>query len=126
MKLVYLAGPYRAATEWQLVQNIRRAEALALEVWKLGAACICPHKNTALLGGACDDTVWLEGDLEMLRRCDAVVCTSDWQRSEGARNEVGEARRLKIPVFESLASLQSWLEQCAAVDGAPDQVRPVI
>src|SRR4051812_24706808 len=46
MKLIYIAGPYRAATEWQVVQNIRRAEALALAVWQSGAACICPHKNT--------------------------------------------------------------------------------
>ena len=110
MKLIYLAGPYRAATEWALVQNIRNAEALALQVWKLGVACICPHKNTALLGGACEDSVWLEGDLEMLRRCDAVICMSDWQRSEGARNEVLEARRLRIPVFETLAALKNWLE----------------
>ena len=110
MKLIYVAGPYRAPTEWGLVQNIRNAEALALEVWKLGAACICPHKNTAFLGGVCEDRVWLEGDLEMLRRCDAVVCTSDWQRSEGARNEVVEAHRLNIPVFETTAALGNWLE----------------
>ena len=109
MKLIYLAGPYRAPTEWELVQNIRRAEALAIAVWQLGAACICPHKNTALLGGCCPDSVWLEGDLEMLRRCDAVICTDDWQRSEGARNEVAEARRLEIPVFQTIAELQSWL-----------------
>jgi hypothetical protein len=111
MKLVYVAGPYRAPTEWQLVQNIRRAEALALEVWQLGLACICPHKNTALLGGAADDSLWLEGDLEMMRRCDAVICTDDWQRSAGARNEVAEARRLGIPVFESVAELQAWAAQ---------------
>jgi hypothetical protein len=109
MRLIYIAGPYRAPTEWALVQNIRRAEALALQVWKLGAACICPHKNTALLGGCCDDSIWLEGDLEMLRRCDAVVCTDDWQRSEGARNEVIEARRLNIPVFETIAAFEQWL-----------------
>ena len=108
MKLVYVAGPYRATTEWQLVQNIRKAEALALEVWQLGIACICPHKNTALLGGAADDSLWLEGDLEMMRRCDAVICTDDWQRSEGARNEVAEARERGIPVFETLAELREW------------------
>jgi hypothetical protein len=108
MKLIYVAGPYRAASEWQLVQNIRRAEALALEVWHLGHACICPHKNTALLGGAADDSLWLEGDLEMMRRCDAVICTDDWQRSEGARNEVAEAKRLGIPVFLTIDELKIW------------------
>ena len=119
MRLIYIAGPYRAPSEWALVQNIRRAEALALQVWKLGAACICPHKNTALLGGCCDDSVWLEGDLEMLRRCDAVVCTDDWQRSEGARNEVIEAKRLGIPVFETIEALAQWLGSENA-SGTPD------
>jgi hypothetical protein len=61
-----------------------------------------------LLGGAADDSLWLEGDLEMMRRCDAVICTDDWQRSEGARNEVGEAKRLGIPVFETVAQLRDW------------------
>ena len=33
MKLIYVAGPYRAATEWQLVQNIRRGHyELAVDV----------------------------------------------------------------------------------------------
>jgi hypothetical protein len=57
MKLVYVAGPYRGKGEWEVVQNIRRAETLALAVWKLGAACICPHKNTALFGGAAEDSL---------------------------------------------------------------------
>jgi len=110
MKLVYLAGPYRAASEWELVQNIRNAEALALQVWQSGAACICPHKNTALFGGAADDSVWLEGDLEMMRRCDAVLCTDDWRRSQGAREEVRIATELNIPVFFKIEEMRLWLK----------------
>ncbi len=109
MKLVYIAGPYRATTEWGVVQNIRRAEALALAVWKLGAACICPHKNTALFGGSAPDELWLKGDLEILRRCDAVLCSDDWQTSAGAGGEVKLARELGIPVFQSLHELKTWL-----------------
>ena len=109
MKLVYIAGPYRGESEWQVVQNIRRAEGLALAVWKLGAACICPHKNTALFGGAAEDSVWLEGDLEMMRRCDAVLCTDNWALSSGARDEVALAKQLGIPVFEKLGELERWL-----------------
>src|SRR5687767_4262434 len=108
MKLVYIAGPYRGASEWEVVRNIRRAEALALLVWQSGAACICPHKNTSLLGGAADDSVWLEGDLEMMRRCDAVLCTDDWRRSAGAVEEVRIAREMGLPVFEKIESLQAW------------------
>ena len=115
MKLIYIAGPYRASGEWELVQNIRRAEALALEVWKLGAACICPHKNTAFFGGTAPDELWLEGDLEMLRRCDAVLCTEDWERSAGARGEIKLAREIAIPVFEAIDELKSWLESATLV-----------
>src|ERR1044071_5255088 len=103
MKVIYIAGPYRAASEWQGVQNIRRAEALALRVWELGHACICPHKNTALFGGSAPDELWLKGDLEIMRRCNAVLCTDNWETSAGARDEVKLARSLNIPVFESLA-----------------------
>src|SRR2546421_1117370 len=99
MKLIYVAGPYRAGSEWEVVRNIRRAEAVALEVWKLGAACICPHKNTALFGGAADDAVWLAGDLEMMRRCDAVICTDCWEESKGTVEEVRVAREMGMPVF---------------------------
>jgi hypothetical protein len=110
MALVFVSGPYRGPGNWAIEQNIRRAEALALEAWALGAAVICPHKNTAHFDGALPDGVWLAGDLEMVRRCDAVVCTSDWARSTGARGEVELARSLGIPVFESITELASWLE----------------
>ena len=119
MKLIYVAGPYRGASEWDVVQNIRRAEALALAVWKLGAACICPHKNTALFGGAAPDEVWLEGDLEILRRCDAVICTADWSRSAGAIGEVALARQIGIAVFETIEQLAKWLS--ADATSSPSQ-----
>ena len=99
MRLVYLAGPFRGANSWEVECNVRRAEALALRVWQNGAACICPHTNTRFYQGAADDTVWLEGDLEILRRCDAVVATWDWARSQGAKAEIGLATRLNMPVF---------------------------
>lgn len=109
MKLVCIAGPYRAPTEFQVVQNIRRAEELALQVWQAGAACICPHKNTAFFGGAAPDSVWLNGALEMVKRADAVICTADWRASVGATDEVKLARQLGIPVFETVEELQLWL-----------------
>jgi hypothetical protein len=110
MKIVYIAGPYRAGSEYQVLQNIRRAEELAIRVWRSGAACICPHKNTAFFGGAAEDAVWLEGDLEIIRRCDAVVCTETWRMSRGAVGEVELARSLSIPVFEDFEEFLLWLK----------------
>lgn len=109
MKVVYIAGPFRGVTEWDRQQNIRRAEALALEVWKLGAAAICPHKNTEHFDGSAPDKLWLKGDLEIMYRCDAVLVTKDWNRSSGACSEVSEAFNRGIPVFCSVGGLKDWL-----------------
>lgn len=111
MKLVYVAGPFRAPNSWEIEQNIRRAEALALEAWRAGAAVICPHANTRFFQGAAPDEVWLEGDLEMLRRCDAILMTPDWQRSQGATVEHAEAIRAGLFVFYSVEDLRAWLAQ---------------
>ena len=87
MRLVYISGPYRAPTIWGMKQNIRRAEEYAIKWWSLGYAVICPHSNTNFFDGACKDSVWLEGDLEILSRCDICVMIPGWQTSEGAKKE---------------------------------------
>ena len=109
MRVVFISGPYRNSSEWRVEQNIRQAEKLALAAWELGVAVHCPHKNTARLGGALPDEVWLKGDLEVLSRCDAVLCTSDWRQSVGATAEVELARQLGLPVFEAIEELNAWL-----------------
>lgn len=109
MIVVYIAGPFRGPNSWEIECNIRRAEELALSAWRAGFAVICPHTNTRFFQGAGPDAIWLEGDLEILRRCDAVLLTTDWQRSSGARAEVECANSNGIPVFETLADLQREL-----------------
>ncbi len=109
MPVVYVAGPFRGPDHWTIENNIRRAEALALDVWKLGAAAICPHSNTRFYQGAAPDDVWLEGDIAILAKCDALIVTPDWERSAGARCEVEFAKARKIPVHYSLAELEDWL-----------------
>ena len=110
MKVVYLIGPYRSDTEYGVHLNIQDAERQALQIWKLGAACICPHKNTAYFGGACLDEVWLEGDLEIMRRCDAVYCGVGDNRSVGGQAELAEARRFGLPIAYSFQELNAWLK----------------
>lgn len=109
MKLVYIAGPFRGPDHWAIECNIRRAESLALEVWRLGAAALCPHMNTRHFQGVLPDAIWLKGDLEMVKRCDAVLMVQGWEKSEGAATEAAWANSLGIPVFESLDKLRFWL-----------------
>lgn len=108
-KLIYIAGPFRGANQWEQFQNIREAETLALEVWRMGAVALCPHANTAHFQGALPDDVWLEGDLEMMRRCDAVLLMPRWRGSRGAVEEAKEAKQAGLPVFEYVSDLRTWL-----------------
>lgn len=111
MKIVYVAGPFRGPNSWAIEQNIRRAETLALDVWNMGAACVCPHTNTRFYQGAAPDEVWLRGDLAILRKCDAILMAPNWEQSEGAKAEYEFARELKLPIFyyHNLPALQSWI-----------------
>lgn len=110
MKVVYIAGPFRGPTPWAVEQNIRRAEELAAEVWRCGAACICPHANSRFFTGVAPDEIFLEGDLEILRRCDAILMTPDWERSKGACAERQEAINSNLAIFHDLNDLKYWLE----------------
>ncbi len=106
--LVYIAGPYRAPTVRGIVENIRRAEELAVRLWRSGFAVICPHKNTALLDGAAPDEVWLKGDITMMLRCDAVVTVGDWEGSEGAQAEVFVAKSHGMGVYHSFEDIMGF------------------
>lgn len=104
MKVIYIAGKYRDSRgEWFVQDHIREASIAALFVWQHGAAAICPHRNTALFGGypGCPDETWLKGDLEIIKRCDAVWAIHNWKDSVGATSEVGWARHNNIPVLFS-------------------------
>lgn len=118
MKLVYVAGPFRSelpkgrSNAWGVQNNVMSAMAVALEIWKLGHAALCPHANTMFFQDAdgTEDSVWLKGDLEMLRRCDAVMMAPGWHLSSGARAEMVDAQARGIPVFTQLGDLENWLK----------------
>lgn len=111
-KLIYIAGPYRSSSEYGVLRNIQRAQEAAAEVWKLGLYALCPHANSAFFGGITSDEQFLDGGLEMLRRCDAVylvpIDAVRYNRSKGTLAEVAEAERLDIPIFNSLGDLATW------------------
>lgn len=126
MKVAYIAGPFRSPTHWGVVQNVRAAEKVALKYWKLGYAVFCPHTNTANFDGAIqDDRVWLDGDIEILKRCDVLVAMDTWEKSSGARAEVTLAQELgleivfdnPIHVLQPTSQADGWVDQEADVHG---------
>jgi len=111
LPVIYVAGPYRATTPRRTLANIWAAQEAALAVWKLGAVAICPHSNCYLFDGEADNEVWLQGDLELLRRSDGLLLVGEWQLSEGAKVEHQLAIDLGLPIFHSTTRLRGWIEE---------------
>jgi len=97
-QVVFISGPYRADTPRQIQRNINKAAEVALKYWKMGYAVICPH-TYCIIYGECVDSVWLEGDLEMLRRCDGIVMMEGWENSKGSEMEHAFANEFGIKVI---------------------------
>lgn len=112
MKVCYVAGKFRGATDAEVEANIRAAEALGLEVAKLGASTVIPHANTHSFHKLIPEDFMLAATLELMRRCDALILVEGWQESAGTRDEMCEAHFLGLPVFYTLAGLKNWLENC--------------
>jgi nucleoside 2-deoxyribosyltransferase len=115
--VIYVAGPFRATLPnghqdaWGIQQNVMQAMALGLEIWKLGHVALVPHANTMFFQNAAGtaDDVWLDGDLELIRRCDAVLFTPDFERSAGARAEEAFAKGLGVPCLYTMDAVREYL-----------------
>ena len=100
--LVYLAGPIRPKGDQTLESNINNAKSIALELWKKDYAVISPHANSDLPISLADKEVealrWLNGDLDIIARCDAVVVLPGWEESAGTKGEIEFAKERNIPI----------------------------
>lgn len=120
MKLIYIAGPYRAATIESTKLNIVAARKTAAELVFQTQMCVedplpafpvVPHTNTGLFDYETmikdvPADYYLDGTMSLLAKCDAVILTN-WdaaQKSEGTRSEVQYANRTGIPVFASVSA----------------------
>lgn len=107
-KVAYVCAPYRAKGWWQnlpgirwlvIERNIRYARRLAIKLWKLGYTVFCPHLNTAHFDRHCSDEVWLEGDINILRRCDVLYIKQGCEDiSSGCYQELVLARSLGMEI----------------------------
>ena len=97
--VVYIAGPFRAKTQWGIMQNVRNAEDASLRLWKQGYAVICPHTMTQHFQNECPDDIWLKGCIELLKRCDAIYLVHGWRDSEGSIEELKIAKELGLTIM---------------------------
>jgi hypothetical protein len=115
--VIYVAGPFRAATAWGVEENIRHAEEVGQALVEMGAMPLIPHAITRYLGrGEVPEEFFLQGTLELLRRCNAATFIDGWRGSAGSRDEYAEAERLALPKFEwtnweDRARLRRWIAE---------------
>lgn len=114
--LIYVAGPYRAATRDDIARNIDAARVIGISAAAIGWFPVIPHANTAHMEldlPDLGDEFWLRGTLAIMERCDAVVLVPGWERSAGTLGEIARADALRIPVFRTLDTLPT---ACAFIE----------
>jgi len=100
--LIYIAGPFRADTPWEIEQNVRRAEECGFMVAKMDGIPVIPHAMYRFYQDSLPDAFWLEAGLAVLRTCDAVaVCATQLaaEKSVGTTGEIAEAKARGLCVF---------------------------
>ena len=102
MKVIYIAGPYRSDCENGVFENIVGARRVAVRLWQEGWAVICPHTNSFFMGSRLGDDKFIEGDLEILSRCDAIYMLDGWRDSKGVKAELEKAKELGLEIWKEI------------------------
>jgi hypothetical protein len=100
--IVYTAGPYSHTSGVGSVNaNIFRAREVAIQLWNAGYTVICPHMNTDHLElyTTLKNKDFVDRDLEIVERCDAIVMLPYWESSKGAVRELEHARSKGLKVW---------------------------
>jgi hypothetical protein len=118
---VYVAGPFRGKTPWDVECNVRRAENLGLVVAKMGAVPVIPHTMYRFYQFSLPDEFWIEATLSLLHTCQSMVIDLPHERianSIGTVGEIEDCRENKRPFFyddvevsHNLESLKSWIAE---------------
>ena len=96
-KLVYVIGAYSGDVK----KNIEIAEGVSIALIYAGYHVITPHKNTAGYEQYENDIItyqtWIDMDLNILSRCDAIFIMESAKNSKGSQIEIAFAKEHGIP-----------------------------
>lgn len=99
-KWVYVSGPLGSHP----IEGAKSAIFAGVKLWRAGCCPVIPHLFILadLVASGMGYADWLEWDLELLSRCDAILRLPG--NSPGADAEVLEAKRLLLPIFRDVES----------------------
>jgi hypothetical protein len=109
--IVYTAGKYTAENPELIAANVAYAKAYAIEIARAipEIAVIVPHllyQDDWNLGY----DRYLEMDLKILSKCDAVFLLPNYKSSKGAQIEIDFCNDREIPMFESIGELKEFIK----------------
>lgn len=100
MIVCYVAGPFRAPSGWGIAENVHKARRFGLLVAHAGMMPLVPHAIGEHYHGEGTDQFWLDGTIELLARCDAIVMIPGWRASSGSLGEYELAAELCMPILD--------------------------
>lgn len=113
-RIVYVAGPFRAQTPWEVEKRVRTAEEASLLLWNSGVINLCPHLLGRHFDKAIADSDILAGMLELASRCDGIFMLPGWERSSGSKAELAFMQKLGKAVFYDVQAVVAWARQSAS------------
>lgn len=97
-EVIYLAGALRGNPIKKFF-NMRKAKSMAKKLWTNGICAIySPHMNSGWLDSPMTDRKVMEGNLEILRRCNVIAVMQGYENSKGTIAEIEFAKKNNIRV----------------------------
>ncbi len=111
-KLVYIAGKLKAPTPSEYLKNVNAMITRAEVVRSCGFNIFTPCNDmlNGILCGRLEPEDYIENDLAILERCDAVMLCEGYETSHGVSLEIDKANERGIPVFETTNELVWWAQ----------------
>lgn len=90
--LIYVAGAYTG----NVSEDIIKAEKASISLIRNGWHVFTPHKNTAGYENYVDllESTWIEENINILKRCDAVYVMDNWCTSSGTKEFVPDCAQM--------------------------------
>lgn len=102
--VIYIAGPYTGDSAKEISENVQNAERVGQEILRRGHVALCPHSMTHDwdIGTGLGYQVFIDSDLVLLERCDAICMVHGYGRSKGSMGELKRAEELDLQIFLSI------------------------
>lgn len=115
-KIVYLAGKYSGDSKIKIINRIQsffntyKAYKIAKKLWNKNIITICPHSNSFWMDNSCDYKIFLNGYIEVLKKCDFIYMLPNWMSSNGAILEHKFALQNDIEIFYNIETLIEYFK----------------